>query len=282
MKRRALSLVMAVILLFSLLPTTVFAAGETGTLDLILPTKTEYKEGESFEVSVQMKADAGLGSFNATILYDSTRLELDTENEATHSEPSGMIAHFDTGEAGKISLSAMAPSDLTTSTDMAIIKAYLKVKSGATVGNAELKLSDSAEERAMSFKDGATELTGSQIGASAGHVQSGNITVVSAITGELVVAITKPMKGDTPVTNITGTNYTGSITWTPDVTGGKFAASKAYTAAVTLTAKAGYQFADGVTPTVTGSTEVTDVEVKDSGKILTFNAEFPKTDTRTL
>ena len=63
MKKRTLSLVMAVILLFSLLPTTVFAAGETGTLDLMLPTKTEYKEGESFEVSVRMKADAGLGSF---------------------------------------------------------------------------------------------------------------------------------------------------------------------------------------------------------------------------
>ena len=283
MKRRALSLVMAVILLFSLLPTTVFAAGETGTLDLILPTKTEYKEGESFEVSVQMKADAGLGSFNATILYDSTRLELDTENEATHSEPSGMIAHFDTDEAGKISLSAMAPSDLTTSTDMAIIKAYLKVKSGATVGNAELKLSDSAEERAMSFEDGATELTGSQIGASAGHVQSGNITVVSAITGELAVAIPAPAKGDTPKTTITGTNYTGSIDWTPAIAaGGKFAADKAYTANVTLTAKVGYQFADGVIPTVAGADHVTGGNISNGGKTLTFDAKFPKTETKTL
>ena len=272
---------MAVILLLSLLPTTVFAA-ETGTLDLILPTKTEYKEGESFEVSVQMKADVGLGSFNATILYDSTRLELDTENEATHSEPSGMIASFDTSEAGKISLGAMAPSDLTTSTDMAIIKAYLKVKSGATVGNAELKLSVSAEERAMSFNDGATELTGSQIGASAGHVQSGNITVVSAITGDLDVTIAKPKKGDAPETAISGTNYTGSITWTPAVTGGKFAADTVYTATVTLNANTGYQFAEGVNPSVAGSTKVTDVKVKDSGKTLTFNAEFPKTVTRTL
>ena len=272
---------MAVILLFSLLPTTVFAAGETGTLDLILPTKTEYKEGESFEVSVQMKADAGLGSFNATILYDSTRLELDTENEATHSEPSGMIADFDTGEAGKISLSAMAPSDLTTSTDMAIIKAYLKVKSGATVGNAELKLSDSAEERAMSFKGGATELTGSQIGASAGHVQSGNITVVSAITGNLAVAITAPVKGKVPQSSITETEqYTGTIAWVGNPT--TFVANTEYTANVTLTAKDGYQFAEGVTPSVAGADSVTGGEVKDSGKTLTFNAKFPATDEKTL
>ena len=274
---------MAVILLLSLLPTTVFAAGETGTLDLILPTKTEYKEGESFEVSVQMKADVGLGSFNATILYDSTRLELDTENEATHSEPSGMIAAFDTSEAGKISLGAMATSDLTTSTDMAIIKAYLKVKSGATVGNAELKLSVSAEERAMSFNDGATELTGSQIGASAGHVQSGNITVVSAITGGLAVAITAPEKGKVPQSDITETEkYTGSITWTPDVTGGKFAADKAYTATVTLNANTGYQFAEGVTPSVAGADNVTGKNISNGGKTLTFNAKFPKTDTKTL
>ena len=282
MKRRALSLVMAVILLFSLLPTTVFAAGETGTLDLILPTKTEYKEGESFEVSVQMKADAGLGSFNATILYDSTRLELDTENEATHSEPSGMMAAFDTSEAGKISLGAMAMSDLTTSTDMAIIKAYLKVKSGATVGNAELKLSDSAEERAMSFNDGATELTGSQIGASAGHVQSGNITVVSELAS-VDVAITAPAKGATPQDTIAaGTGYTGSIAWTPAVTGGKFAANTEYTANVKLTAKDGYQLASDVNPTVTNATSVTDIKVAAEGKTLTFKAAFPATGNKTL
>ena len=85
------------------------------------------------------------------------------------------------------------------------------------------------------------------------------------------------MKGGTPKTTITGTNYTGSITWTPAVTGGKFAANTAYTATVTLTAKTGYQFANGVNPTVAGSDRVTDVKVKDSGKALEFKADFAKT-----
>ncbi|MFR5908805.1 MAG: hypothetical protein ACLUFT_10865, partial [Gemmiger formicilis] len=108
------------------------------------------------------------------------------------------------------------------------------------------------------------------------------VTVTSAISSDLPVAITAPVKGGTPETTITGTNYTGSITWTPAVTGGKFAADTAYTANVTLTAKEGYQFAEDVNPTVAGSTEVTGVEVKDSGKTLTFDAKFPETGAATL
>ena len=110
------------------------------------------------------------------------------------------------------------------------------------------------------------------------------VTVTSAISNNLPVAITAPMKGKTPQGDIAATaQYTGSITWDPAIAaGGKFAANTEYTANVTLTAKDGYQFAEGVTPTVDGSTGVTGVEVKDSGKTLTFNAKFPKTDTRTL
>ena len=103
------------------------------------------------------------------------------------------------------------------------------------------------------------------------------INVVSALTGDLPVAITKPVKGGTPETTISGTNYTGSITWTPAVTGGKFAANTEYTAAVELTANTGYQFASDVNPTVVGSDSVTGVTVKDSGSKLEFKATFPKT-----
>ena len=113
--------------------------------------------------------------------------------------------------------------------------------------------------------------------------QTLTINVVDAITSDLAVTIAKPVKGETPQSDITETEkYTGSIDWTPAVTGGKFAANTEYTANVTLTAKGGYQFAEGVNPTVAGSTEVTGVEVKDSGKTLTFKAAFDKTGTATL
>lgn len=106
------------------------------------------------------------------------------------------------------------------------------------------------------------------------------VTTYTALTGDLPVTITAPVKGDTPETTISGTNFTGSITWIPTDSGGKFAANTAYTAAVELTAKTGYQFTNGVNPTVAGATEVTGVEVKDSGSKLEFKATFPKTNDK--
>ena len=109
-----------------------------------------------------------------------------------------------------------------------------------------------------------------------------DVIVKAELTGDLPVAIAKPEKGVTPETAISGTNYTGSIAWTPTVTGGKFAANTEYTANVTLTAKDGYQFANGVNPTVANATSVTDVNVKDSGSKLEFKAAFPQTGNKTL
>lgn len=104
------------------------------------------------------------------------------------------------------------------------------------------------------------------------------VTTYTALTGNLPITITAPVKGVAPETNIAGTNYTGSITWDPTVSG-TFAANTEYTANVTLTAKEGYQFAGDVNPTVAGATEVTGVNVKNSGKTLEFKATFAKTDT---
>lgn len=156
-----------------------------------------------------------------------------------------------------------------------LITAEFVIKSTATG-----TLTFSVDEIAFSKADG-TEVDNSTIGI---DTNSATVSIVSAITGELAVAITAPVKGKVPQSSITETEqYTGSITWDPAIAaGGKFAANTEYTANVTLTAKDGYQFAEGVTPTVDGSTGVTGVEVKDSGKTLTFNAKFPKTDTRTL
>lgn len=152
-----------------------------------------------------------------------------------------------------------------------LITAEFVIKSTATG-----TLTFSVDEIAFSIADG-TELDNSTIGI---DTNSATVSIVSELTGDLPVTITAPVKGDTPETAISGTNYTGSITWTPAVTGGKFAANTAYTAKVELTAKPGYQFANGVNPTVAGSTSVTGVNVKDSGSKLEFKATFPKTNDK--
>lgn len=101
----------------------------------------------------------------------------------------------------------------------------------------------------------------------------------TAITGDLSVAITKPVKGGTPETTISGTNYTGTIAWEGNPT--TFAANTAYTAKVELTANTGYQFASDVNPTVTDAT-ISEKSVSADGKTLTFKAAFAKTGSATL
>ncbi len=102
----------------------------------------------------------------------------------------------------------------------------------------------------------------------------------TAITGDLPVAITKPVKGGTPQSAIAAaTQYTGTIAWEGNPT--TFAADTAYTANVTLTAKDGYQFADGVNPSVTDAT-ISEKSVSADGKTLTFKATFSETDSKTL
>ena len=102
----------------------------------------------------------------------------------------------------------------------------------------------------------------------------------TAITGDLPVAIAKPVKGETPQSAIAAaTQYTGTIAWEGNPT--TFAADTAYTANVTLTAKEGYQFAGDVNPTVTDAT-ISDKSVSADGKTLTFKATFPETASKTL
>lgn len=108
-------------------------------------------------------------------------------------------------------------------------------------------------------------------------VETTPVTVVSSISGNLPVAIAKPVVNQAPVTTLTDSQYSGTITWDPAVTsGGNFAASTVYTANVTLTAKDGYQFANGVSPTVTDAT-ISDKSVSADGKTLTFKAKFDVT-----
>ena len=102
----------------------------------------------------------------------------------------------------------------------------------------------------------------------------------TATTGDLPVAITKPVKGETPQSAIAAaTQYTGTIAWEGNPA--TFAANTAYTANVELTANSGYQFASDVNPTVTDAT-ISEKSVSADGKTLTFKATFPKTGSATL
>ena len=79
------------------------------------------------------------------------------------------------------------------------------------------------------------------------------------VTEPAIEGVTAPVVGETPVTAITkGKQFTGTVTWSPDLVDGKFGPQTVYTATITLTPKVGYKL-DGVAAnffTVAGATSV--------------------------
>ena len=270
MRKRILSLLLALTLTISLVCVPVSAAG-TPTIELtadkttVLSSSTE----QELEISVLLHNPNPETSKVSGISFDlkSDKAELALASKATTLTTAFGAGYttYNTPRFTALKLEGLYAGYISeTEVTLMTIKATLAANAPSG------KYIISTDEMSVSDTD-AKGLFNTNV--------SITINVVSALTGDLPVAITKPVKGGTPETTISGTNYTGSITWTPAVTGGKFAADTAYTANVTLTAKDGYQFANGVNPTVAGATEVTGVTVKDSGSKLEFKAAFAKTDT---
>ena len=271
MKKRFLSAFLALALIVSLCPMAFAASGQIKAS----LSSAQVKQGE--KVSIQFKLDENPGFVSTNIQVNWPKDDLTLMAVSGTDTITGWMGEpipSDGKTDGKYVLAWQnntIPSNILTTGVLCTLE-FATLSSGS-VGEKEITLSTDGPGQGFANFDMDTVdavLTG------------GKITISSAITGSLLVDIAKPVVNQAPVTTLTDTRYSGTITWTPDVTGGKFAANTEYTANVTLTAKDGYQFAEGVTPTVDGSTGVTGVEVKDSGKTLTFNAKFPKTDTRTL
>lgn len=79
--------------------------------------------------------------------------------------------------------------------------------------------------------------------------------------GELSIAqFPLPVTGVTAITAITGTNYTGVVTWSPALAGGKFQSGYIYTATIAIVPNVGYTSTGCVAPfwttIVTGTTVV--------------------------
>ena len=296
--KRLVSILMALVMMVGLLPVTALADEWAGvTLTATASDKSKkLVVGETFTVTISLSNNLSTGI--SGVYYDvgfskedfelldkvdgkkKTVSEADvfyTEVEVGETVVKAAVQHSgNIGEAnttGSISPNVNAAAntnDYTYNANGKLLTMTFKIKDGATPGEKKFTISN-----VRTTQDGTDPKPGKGDGCS--------VTLTAATSNELPVTIAKPAKGDTPETTITGTNYTGSITWEPTVAaGGKFAANTEYTANVTLTAKEGYQFAEGVTPSVAGADSVTGGEVKDSGKTLTFNAKFPKTDTRTL
>ena len=276
MKKRLLSivLILAMVMNFGILP--VFAAG-SATLE-ISPNTTGLKAGDVVTVTATVPQVSGIASGLLKLTFDKATLEVQSINAPTTFAGYGttVTSVSTANNVGAFSISigngAIRNFDMP---EALVLSATFVVRNTASAGEKANLVAIDGEN--YYFEDENSD----SVIAPTFNKTSISATVVSALSGDLPVAITKPVKGDTPETTISGTNYTGSITWDPAIAaGGKFAANTEYTAAVELTANTGYQFASDVNPTVVGSDSVTGVTVKDSGSKLEFKATFPKTNDK--
>ena len=272
MRKKLFSAFIALCMIFTMLPVSVFAAGETMQIEVKTDRTGPLKTGDTVTMTLNIKAPVGLSGIQATVTSDNDNLTIADKTDVSNTLPTGTYVSVAPSLADAKICSVIGT--YATGLDVALDGDYVVAKYTATADiDVPVKFTFSAVKVVFGVAGGATIVT-----------PTGKLEAMVDVTlsNDLPVAIAKPEKGVTPETAISGTNYTGSIAWTPTVTGGKFAANTAYTANVKLTAKDGYQFASDVNPIVTNATSVTDKNVAADGKTLTFKAAFPKTGNKTL
>ena len=133
--------------------------------------------------------------------------------------------------------------------------------------------------------DGSGEESGSDTNTESGGTYESSVPSGTAVSFSIAndgssdsskLVIPAPVKGNTPVTDVSSSDgsYSGVVTWNPaDST---FAASTSYKALVVLTAADGYYFtADSVQSGSIGT--VSGIQVGENGKTLEFQIVFPET-----
>lgn len=263
--KRIIAVLLAVSLTLSLLCVPAYATAGTDGEFTATASKETIKAGDTFDVTIALKRTTStvVGTLDFKVAlssgleYVSHKLgDLDAYSLKSYTPVNGVFT------------ATMTATGVTK--DITVLTLTIKAKD-TNCGLNKVTFSD--------FSVGNSDGTGT---LNYGSLDEVVVTTYTALTGDLPVAITKPVKGGTPETTISGTNYTGSITWNPAIAaGGKFAANTEYTAAVELTANTGYQFASDVNPTVAGAT-ISDKSVTGGGKTLTFKAAFPETGAATL
>lgn len=130
------------------------------------------------------------------------------------------------------------PSDSSTANTQAVVAAAL------TIANTNVTAPDKEKNVA-----GFTEISIPAVNAPSRELTVAIFGLVEVervkVTAPAVVGIPAPIAGEKPVYGINGEQFTGTITWSPDLIDSKFGPQTVYTATITLKAKVGYTF-DGV------------------------------------
>ena len=177
-------------------------------------------------------------------------------------------SHFD-GTQGKKVI-----ADVEHDTVWTVLSVEFKVKDSAPVGNVTQAFSIASSAKDLEF---AHEVSGKSEKYVVAVSDDISATVVQEL-GSVALngSVTTPTKGGTASSNLTGTNVTANVTWSPALTDGKFAANTVYTATVKVTPNTGYVFTDSSNVTLDGYTFTR------SGNSFVATKTFEKTANKSL
>ena len=265
MKRRWLSLLCVFCLLFTLFPTTVFAAEEWTAPTL--KVSSSYNDGK-VTTTVTLGAHEDLAALNFTLKYDSTKLKISGTPAGKDILSTSTIG---TTISGQITPTWNDINGHSSELEKAILEVTFDVISGA-FGDVAFTL----ERVSMTDKSGENEL----IAPGEGSVTTVSITIPKPPITSVTASVAAPVKGTALAATVdvgSAAAYTGTVEWyegnaaTGAVASGVAKANQVYTAKITLTPKEGESFADSITAP-TGYT----LGEHDTGKVV-LTKTFPPT-----
>ena len=277
MKKRILSVLLALAMVFTLVPVTVFAAPP---YQVVTVDKDNVQAGETVNVKVTLpEGIETAGSFTVNLKFDTALFEVvsvdvpTTLNATTKSGKSTVVPVVygeadDANNSGELTANAVYTYNTIQVAGVTVIDATLKAKtSGSAV-----------------FSFTTFEITKSESGSTVKLVQISDletppsVTIPKApITSVTIADLDAPVKGAEPDTSVTVTpsSLFANVKWFDGATSvtGNFAANTAYTVKIKLTASGGDNFAETVTAS---GYDVT----RNSATELLLTKTFPNTNNK--
>ena len=265
MKKRILSLLCALCLMFTMLPTTAFAAWAVPTLKV-----EAVRDGDQIKTTVKIGPHTDMGAINFTLNYDSSKLTL-SGSPAGQNFLSGAIIGSVT--PGKITPTWHDINATSSATEIPILTATFDIVAGQS-GPAVFTI----DSISITDKSGDEENTS----PGAGSVTTTTVTIPKAPITSVSATVSQPVKGyplDTSVNVYGATAYTADVMWKNDsvTVTGDAQADTVYTALITLKAKEGEAFASSLNNTTTSSGY--SIEWLNSAELL-LTKEFDRTNLK--
>ena len=274
MKKRIYSILLTLAMLFTFIPTQVFAAGNC--LE-ITPASAKVGDEVTLTYTAQKKVN-DLAAVSIRITFDSAKFEVTAVEypKLSNFSPTGSnVKESNTNSWFSVSWTD-EDAGLVIPANTALVKATLKVKAGGGSSSdfnvAHVAISDAAGTTLDNATNGLDKT-------------SATVTIPKAPITTVTASVDAPVKGqplDTTVDVGGATAYTAAVEWYEGTTAtgspvtGTAKPSQFYYAKITLKANPGETFADTLaTDIVIGDYSVTRV----SDTELTLTKAYPKTDT---